>query len=117
MAPREETLERLEEAGIVVYVNRNIEEVLEVADVVYVTRIQRERLPDPREYERLKGSYKITREMLERAKEGLIILHPLPRTEELDPAIDNTKHAAYFKQVEAAVPVRMAVLAKAVGAL
>ena len=117
LAPREEILESLESAGIVVYVNKNIEEILEVADVVYVTRIQKERLPDPREYEKLKGSYKITKEMLKRAKEGLIILHPLPRTEELDPAIDKTNYAAYFKQVEAAVPVRMAVLARAVGAL
>ncbi len=117
LAPREEIIERLEEAGITLYVNRNIQEVLEVADVVYVTRIQRERLPDPREYEKLKGSYRITKDMLRKAKEGLIILHPLPRTEELDPAIDDTPYAAYFKQVESAVPIRMAILAKAVGVL
>jgi aspartate carbamoyltransferase catalytic subunit len=85
-------------------------------DVLYVTRIQEERFPDPEEYEKVKGAYKITLETLEFAKKDAIILHPLPRVDEISPEVDATKYARYFKQVHYGLPVRMAVLGLVMGA-
>lgn len=87
-----------------------LEDVIEHLDVVYVTRIQRERFPDEDEYKRVAGSYKITVETLKKARENLIILHPLPRMDEIDVAVDKTRYAKYFDQAFYGVPVRMAVL-------
>lgn len=87
-----------------------LEKVLPELDVLYVTRIQKERFPDPTEYEKVKGSYKITKSLLERAKEDLIILHPLPRVDEISLDVDETAHAKYFDQARYGVPVRMALL-------
>lgn len=84
--------------------------LLRDADVIYVTRIQRERFADPVEYEKVKGSYKLTMEHLQYVKDNLIILHPLPRVDELDREIDKTLHAKYFKQVFYGLLVRMALL-------
>jgi len=93
-----------------------IEEVIEDLDVLYVTRIQRERFPDILEYEKVSGSYKITKDILEgRVKEDLIILHPLPRTGEIDPDVDDTKYARYFLQTKYGVVVRMAILGLILG--
>ncbi|MBU2560269.1 aspartate carbamoyltransferase [archaeon] len=86
-------------------------------DVLYVTRIQKERFPDPEEYEKVKGAYKITLKTLESAKKNSIILHPLPRVDEIAPEVDATKHARYFKQVHYGLPVRMALLGLVMGAL
>jgi aspartate carbamoyltransferase catalytic subunit len=80
------------------------------ADVLYVTRIQRERFGDEAEYARVAGSYRIDRAVLAGAKPRLVVLHPLPRTAEIAPEIDDTPHAAYFRQVFLGVPVRMALL-------
>jgi len=88
----------------------NLEKAIKEADVLYVTRIQRERFPDAEEYNRVVGSYRIDNELLENAKDDLIILHPLPRVTEIDPEVDKTKHAVYFKQAFNGVPVRMALL-------
>jgi len=95
----------------------NLEEVIGEIDVLYVTRIQKERIPDPQEYERLKGSYRITKKLLKKAKKDMILLHPLPRLDELEVSIDNTPHAAYFEQVNSAVPIRMTALAWSAGVL
>src|SRR3989449_677649 len=84
--------------------------VLNAADVLYVTRIQKERFPDPQEYEKVAGSYRVDMDVLRDAKRGLIIMHPLPRVTEIAPEVDRTKHAVYFKQAFNAVPVRMALL-------
>jgi aspartate carbamoyltransferase catalytic subunit len=94
-----------------------VKEVLRDLDVLYVTRIQRERFPDPSEYEKVKGSYRITRELLRKAKPSLIIMHPLPRTEEIPPEIDLTHHAKYFVQVQYGLWVRMALLSLVLGAI
>ncbi|MEM0217442.1 MAG: aspartate carbamoyltransferase [Candidatus Nezhaarchaeales archaeon] len=85
-------------------------ELVREADVVYVTRIQRERFTDLMEYERVKGSYRLSMEHLQHVKSDLIILHPLPRVDELDWEIDKTSHAKYFKQVFYGLLVRMALL-------
>ena len=92
----------------------SLNEVIEEADVLYVTRIQKERFPDEDEYRKVAGSYKITAEMLERAKDNLIIMHPLPRVDEIHVSVDSTKHAKYFQQAFYGVPVRMAILSEVV---
>jgi len=97
--------------------NESLQDVIETSDVIYVTRIQKERFPDPTEYERVKGSYKLTFDMLSNCKKDLIILHPLPRVDELDPKIDSTRHAKYFKQTYYGLLVRMALLASILGAI
>jgi aspartate carbamoyltransferase catalytic subunit len=79
-------------------------------DILYVTRIQRERFPDLSEYAKVKGSYIIDLELLKDAKDDLKILHPLPRIDEIAPEVDNTKFAYYFKQAWNGLIVRMTLL-------
>lgn len=76
-------------------------------DIVYVTRIQKERFPDIEEYEDIKKAYKITKDMI---PSNTIVMHPLPRVDEIDRAIDFTSNAAYFEQARNGIPVRMAIL-------
>ncbi|MEM1586610.1 MAG: aspartate carbamoyltransferase [Candidatus Bathyarchaeia archaeon] len=95
----------------------SIESVLPEVDVLYVTRIQKERFPDITEYAKVKGSYKIDLNVLKRAKDDLIILHPLPRVDEISVEIDLTPFARYFQQVENGLIVRMAILALVLGAI
>ena len=110
---RREVLEEAARRGLRYTEVENLEEVLPELDILYVTRIQRERIPDPEEYEKLKGSYRVTLEMLEtKAKRNLKILHPLPKVDEIDPRIDNTPYAAYYKQAKLGIPLRMALLLK-----
>jgi len=95
----------------------SIEEVMEDVDVLYVTRIQKERFPDPAEYQKVATSLRITPELLGNANPELKIMHPLPRVNEIDPRVDETPHACYFKQSFYGVPVRMALLSLVMGAL
>ena len=90
--------------------HENLDEVLEKLDVLYVTRIQKERFPDIEDYKRVAGAYRIDAEILQKAKSKMRILHPLPRVDEISTDIDGTKHAAYFRQAFNGVPVRMALL-------
>jgi len=92
-----------------------IEEVLPKIDVLYVTRIQEERFPDPAEYAKVRGAYKITLDTLKNAKEDLIIMHPLPRVDEIADEVDETPHARYFQQVWNGIVMRMALLALILG--
>ena len=96
-------------------VHRDLNEVLKELDVLYVTRIQKERFPDPEDYKKVAGAYKINVEFLQGAKSKMRILHPLPRVGEISPDIDATKHAAYFRQAFNGVPVRMALLETLIG--
>ncbi len=80
------------------------------ADVIYATRIQKERFPDPQEYERVKEAYILDTEVVDKLKKNAIIMHPLPRVSEISPEVDKTKHARYFEQAKNGVPVRMALL-------
>jgi aspartate carbamoyltransferase catalytic subunit len=93
----------------------NLEKAIKDADVLYATRIQKERFPDAEEYNRVVGSYKINNELLRNAKDNLIIMHPLPRVTEIDPEVDKSHHALYFKQAFNGVPVRMALLSLVIG--
>ncbi|WP_456474794.1 aspartate carbamoyltransferase [Candidatus Pyrohabitans sp.] len=110
-----EVLADLREIGAEVRETSNLEEAIGKAEVLYVTRIQKERFPDPEEYEKVKGAYKITPETLKSANEDLIVMHPLPRIDEIAPEVDLTKHARYFHQVRNGLPVRMALLALVLG--
>ncbi len=85
-----------------------LEEIIHEVDVMYVTRIQKERFPDPAEYERVKGSYVIDLKLLEKAKRDLVILHPLPRTGEIKPEVDFTPNARYFAQAHRGKGLRAA---------
>jgi aspartate carbamoyltransferase catalytic subunit len=108
---REETRMILEDAGIWFEETESVEGVLDMLDILYVTRVQKERFPDPSEYEKFKGAYTITRKLLEtRANPELKILHPLPRVWEISYDVDDTKYQAYFLQAKLGVPVRMALL-------
>ncbi|MFZ3168841.1 MAG: aspartate carbamoyltransferase [Candidatus Methanoperedens sp.] len=103
----------LKKQGASITETTNMEDVLGDIDVLYVTRIQKERFPDPAEYQKVAGIYRVTVELLEKALDNLIIMHPLPRLDEIDPAVDRTKYARYFEQSFYGVPVRMALLAMA----
>ena len=88
----------------------NIEEHIDDLDVVYVTRIQKERFPDEEEYLKVKGSYVIGLDMLKKMKDDAIILHPLPRLDEISTDVDKTKQAKYFEQAEYGKFTRAALL-------
>ena len=78
----------------------NIEEHIDELDVLYVTRIQKERFPDEEEYLKVKGSYVVGLDLLQQMKDNCIILHPLPRIDEISPDVDKTKNSKYFEQAE-----------------
>ncbi len=110
-----EIIEEVKAMGVPVSTTHRLEDVVPTADVLYVTRIQKERFPDPQEYEKVAGSYRVDLALLREAKKDLIVLHPLPRVTEIDPAVDRTPHAKYFRQAFNAVPVRMALLEMVLG--
>lgn len=93
----------------------DVADVIENADVLYVTRVQKERFTDLRQYEGVKDQYEITTEIMEQAKEKMVVMHPLPRVGEIHYAVDNDPRAAYFRQVQNGMFVRMALLASVLG--
>ncbi|MCC7493451.1 MAG: aspartate carbamoyltransferase [Fimbriimonadaceae bacterium] len=103
--------ERYRPPGVEVEQVQRVEDVLPDLDVLYVTRIQRERFPDASEYEAVKGSYRIDAALLEQSKPELLVMHPLPRVDEIAYNVDPDRRAAYFGQAAYGVPVRMALLA------
>ena len=94
-----------------------LEAIMPQIDVLYVTRIQKERFPDAAEYTKVKGAYKIDQKTLRNAKKDMIVMHPLPRVDEIAPEVDDSPQARYFKQVCNGVVVRMALLALVLGAI
>ncbi len=100
----------LREAGATVHEHTDISAVLPSLDALYVTRIQRERFPDESAYRAVAGEYRIDAATLADARDGLAVLHPLPRVDEIAPEVDDTDHAVYFQQAHNGVPVRMALL-------
>ena len=85
------------------------------ADVIYMTRIQKERFPDEDEYAKVAGIYMLDSSDMSGAKDGMIVMHPLPRVSELHPSLDNTENARYFQQAFNGVPTRMALLCRCLG--
>lgn len=114
--PRPALLEEIRNK-VAVQLHRRLQEVLPQLDVLYITRVQKERFPDPSEYERVRGTYFVNRDTLKEAKDDLLILHPLPRVDELSIDVDTLPGAAYFRQAHYGVIVRMALLALVLGAL
>jgi aspartate carbamoyltransferase len=106
---------RLRDLGVDVKETSDLEVALENADVLYMTRIQKERFAHPEEYDRLKDSYVLTREMVERIRPELTIMHPLPRVNEITTDVDSLPGAAYFRQARNGVYVRMALIAMVLG--
>jgi aspartate carbamoyltransferase catalytic subunit len=106
----ENIMAELKGRGMDVSEYTEISEILQMLDVLYVTRIQRERFPDSASYFNVAQSYRITPELLSDVKPNLIVLHPLPRAGEIDPRVDNLPYARYFEQARNGIPVRMAML-------
>lgn len=94
-----------------------LEKIIPLIDILYVTRIQKERFPDPAEYAKVKGIYRVDLKTLNSAKRDLIVLHPLPRIDEIAAEVDSTPRARYFQQVWNGIVVRMALLALVLGAI
>lgn len=113
---RRETLEYVSNKVPVEEVN-DLNDVIEEVDVLYVTRIQKERFSDVSEYMKVKGSYKVTLDHVKKMREDAIIMHPLPRVDEIDYAVDQTPQAKYFRQVYYGLLVRMSLLALILGAV
>jgi aspartate carbamoyltransferase catalytic subunit len=113
---RREVLQTIKER-IAVTEKTSLEKIVPLVDVLYVTRIQKERFPDPAEYAKVKGSYRVDLQSLSEAKKDLIILHPFPRVDEIAAEVDETPYARYFQQVGNGIVVRMALLALILGAV
>jgi len=111
----EEITSGLKEKGVEIEETEDILEASNASNLIYMTRIQKERFADLTEYERVKGSYIINEEFLKKLKNKIIILHPLPRVDEISPEVDTYPGAAYFRQVRNGVFVRMALLAMVLG--
>jgi aspartate carbamoyltransferase catalytic subunit len=93
----------------------SLTDVLPETDVLYVTRVQKERFEDPADYEKVKGAYVIDPEIMKAAKQNMIVMHPLPRVGEISVDFDDDPRAAYFRQMEYGLYVRMALLALVLG--
>ena len=91
------------------------EDVIADADILYMTRVQRERFTDLMEYERVKNVYILRREMLRKCKKTMKILHPLPRVNEISPDVDDDPHAYYFQQAQNGLYTREALICNALG--
>ncbi len=89
-----------------------IEEIIDEIDVLYMTRIQKERFFNEEDYLKLKNSYKLTRDKLKDAREDMIVMHPLPRVNEIDYSVDDDPRAVYFEQAQMGVYIRMALITK-----
>jgi aspartate carbamoyltransferase catalytic subunit len=92
-------------------------ELLPDLDVIYITRIQKERFPDLAEYEKVKGSYRLSAAELASARPDAIVMHPLPRVDEISPDVDATSHSKYFKQVWYGLVTRMTLISLVLGSL
>jgi aspartate carbamoyltransferase catalytic subunit len=112
-----EIVRDLQNNGISVKETDSLEEIIGDVEVLYMTRVQKERFLDPAEYEKVKNKLKITGDLLSTADPNLKILHPLPRVDEIFPEVDSTPHASYFKQAFYGIPIRMALLALATGVI
>ncbi|MCJ7624383.1 MAG: aspartate carbamoyltransferase [Anaerolineaceae bacterium] len=111
----EDVLSEVDEKNIPQKHFSNLEHVLPDTDVLYVTRVQKERFDDLTEYEKVKNEFVITTEVMKAAKDDMIVMHPLPRVNEISMDFDSDPRAAYFRQVEYGLYVRMALLAIVLG--
>jgi len=110
-----EVVDHLEGSGQFGIACHSPEEVISKTDILYVTRIQKERFPDPVEYEKVAGKYRIDPELVSQGPDDMIVMHPLPRINEITPEVDVMPQAKYFVQAFNGVPVRMALLSMVIG--
>jgi len=110
-----EIVSDLRSHGAEVSETESLQNQIATADVIYMTRIQKERFPDEDEYAKVAGIFKLEAADLGEAKKGMIVMHPLPRVDEISPSVDATEHAKYFEQAFNGVPTRMALLCKSLG--
>ncbi len=108
-------IDELKQRGVQQTEFDNLESVLAQTDVLYVTRVQKERFEDPSQYDTVRDAFVITPEIMARAKERMILMHPLPRVTEIAMEVDDDPRAAYFRQMEYGLYVRMALLAMVLG--
>ncbi|MEA2034451.1 MAG: aspartate carbamoyltransferase [Euryarchaeota archaeon] len=102
--------DELRKKGVEIIEYRDVKEIIRELDVLYVTRMQRERFPDSSSYLSVAESSRLTPELLEGVREKMIVLHPLPRAGEIDPRVDKLPYARYFEQAANGIPIRMAML-------
>jgi aspartate carbamoyltransferase catalytic subunit len=105
----------IKDAGLEYYQYTELTDVIPFADILYMTRIQGERFPDPMEYEQVKNSYVLENKMLDKSKDNLRVLHPLPRVNEIQENVDSNPKAYYFQQAQNGVYVRQALIAAILG--
>ncbi len=116
LSMRKEVLEEVQ-GRIKIEELEDLSKVMSKADVIYMTRIQKERFGSLEDYEKVRGSYRLTAEDLTVAKPNMIVMHPLPRVDEIADSVDGTPHAKYFKQVWYGLLVRMSLIGLVLGAL
>ena len=105
----------IKDAGLNYHQYTDLNDVMDKVDILYMTRIQKERFADPMEYEKVKNSYILKNDMLENSKDNMKVLHPLPRVNEIEEAVDLNPKAYYFQQALNGVYVREALLARTLG--
>ncbi|MDX1417656.1 MAG: aspartate carbamoyltransferase [Candidatus Promineifilaceae bacterium] len=108
-------MNEVRDQGVDARETHDVADVIENADVLYVTRVQKERFADLTQYEEVKDLYEITPELMDRAKDNMVIMHPLPRVGEIHYTVDDDPRAAYFRQVQNGMYIRMALLAAVLG--
>ncbi|MEZ4583847.1 MAG: aspartate carbamoyltransferase, partial [Caldilineaceae bacterium] len=111
----EDVLDVVRTGGHTVQLTDDVRNVIGEVDVLYVTRVQKERFTDLAQYDRVRDHYVIDEELMTQAKERMIVMHPLPRVNEISYAIDNDPRAAYFRQMRNGMYIRMALLAAVLG--
>ena len=114
LAMPQSVVQQVERRGITLRV-ATLEEATRDADILYVTRVQKERFASEAEYEKVKGSYVIDAELMRDAKQRMAVMHPLPRVDEIKTDVDNDPRAAYFRQMKNGMYVRMALLCLCAG--
>lgn len=107
--------ESIQEQGHAYYETNNLDEVIGSLDILYMTRVQRERFENQEEYEKLKNYYILNKSKMQNAREDMLVMHPLPRVNEIDVDVDDDKRAVYFKQAKYGMFVRMALIMKLLG--
>jgi aspartate carbamoyltransferase catalytic subunit len=105
----------LRDKGVPIRETYHVADVISIADVLYVTRVQKERFADLSEYEEVRDFYEITPELMRGAQEDMVVMHPLPRLREIHYAVDDDPRAAYFRQMRNGMYIRMALLAAVLG--
>lgn len=108
--------EAIQEQGHAYYETNNLDEVIGSLDILYMTRVQRERFENQEQYEKLKNYYILNKSKMQNAREDMLVMHPLPRVNEIDAEVDFDERAVYFKQAKYGMFVRMALIMKLLGA-